>query len=402
MSLRPGHHTPTILHLQPFYNFHKRKRKSASLKFDYYLIITRSSPLHTSFSPRYSNPSRFESPSFLIPFSLFFVLYPKKRFTKLKVETSSIFTMAEKLHLREFLQEDQEPFLLKHYISERRSQLKRVTPSPNSTLQQHLKKNPQNSNFPLNKCFLTSLQNATKSPLLLSPKKSTPLTLRPSNAKTASLLLEAALRIHTNKNAKPKPKPNRALGIFGSLFKKLTNRKRETIEGGAVAKVNKDSDDDDVVVVGSCEVGFTCSCNGRPSSAVWSESNEDKSLDLESSSSGNSFDDSVVEEIEFLNKGKLINADDHGFFCQSPFRFSLQRSPDYSGRRTPVFSSPAAAPCRRKTEVCPFHIMIVIINVTFIYYFILMYCFNFCCKRKLFNILFKGSYKPFLTIKIRK
>ncbi|KAG4996318.1 hypothetical protein AAZX31_10G063400 [Glycine max] len=258
--------------------------------------------------------------------------------------------MAEKLHLREFLQEDQEPFLLKHYISERRSQLKRVTPSPNSTLPQQLKKNPQNSNFPLNKCFLTSLQNATKSPLLLSPKKSTPLTLRPSNAKTASLLLEAALRIHTNKNAKPKPKPNRALGIFGSLFKKLTNRKRETIEGGAVAKVNKDSDDDDVVVVGSCEVGFTCSCNGRPSSAVWSESNEDKSLDLESSSSGNSFDDSVVEEIEFLNKGKLINADDHGFFCQSPFRFSLQRSPDYSGRRTPVFSSPAAAPCRRKTE----------------------------------------------------
>jgi len=358
VSLRPGHHTPTILHLQPFYNFHKRKRKSASLKFDYYLIITRSSPLHTSFSPRYSNPSRFESPSFLIPFSLFFVLYPKKRFTKLKVETSSIFTMAEKLHLREFLQEDQEPFLLKHYISERRSQLKRVTPSPNSTLPQQLKKNPQNSNFPLNKCFLTSLQNATKSPLLLSPKKSTPLTLRPSNAKTASLLLEAALRIHTNKNAKPKPKPNRALGIFGSLFKKLTNRKRETLEG-VLVKV-KDSDDD-VVVVGSCEVGFSCSCNGRPSSAVWSESNEDKSLDLESSSSGHSFDDSVAEEIEFLNKRKHVtdsacfdDDDDHGFFCESPFRFSLQRSPGYSGRHTPDFSSPAASPCRRKTEVCPF------------------------------------------------
>ncbi|RZB72663.1 uncharacterized protein LOC114380789 [Glycine soja] len=255
--------------------------------------------------------------------------------------------MAEK-HLRELLKEDQEPFLLKHYIWERRRQLKR--PSPNSTLQQQLKK--KNSNFPLNKCFLTSLQNATKSPLLLSPKNSTSPLLRPSNAKTASLLLEAALRIH-NKNAKPKkPKPNSALGIFGSLFKKLTNRKRETLEG-VLVKV-KDSDDD-VVVVGSCEVGFSCSCNGRPSSAVWSESNEDKSLDLESSSSGHSFDDSVAEEIEFLNKRKHVTDsacfdDDDGFFCESPFRFSLQRSPGYSGRHTPDFSSPAASPCRRKTE----------------------------------------------------
>ena len=293
--------------------------------------------------------------SLSLSLSLIFVLYPKKHFTKLKAETSSsiYFTMAEK-HLRELLKEDQEPFLLKHYIWERRRQLKR--PSPNSPLQQQLKK--KNSNFPLNKCFLTSLQNATKSPLLLSPKNSTSPLLRPSNAKTASLLLEAALRIH-NKNAKPKkPKPNSALGIFGSLFKKLTNRKRETLEG-VLVKV-KDSDDD-VVVVGSCEVGFSCSCNGRPSSAVWSESNEDKSLDLESSSSGHSFDDSVAEEIEFLNKRKHVtdsacfdDDDDHGFFCESPFRFSLQRSPGYSGRHTPDFSSPAASPCRRKTEVCPF------------------------------------------------
>ncbi|RDX84566.1 hypothetical protein CR513_34361, partial [Mucuna pruriens] len=229
--------------------------------------------------------------------------------------------MGEK-HLRELLKEEQEPFLLKHYISERRRQLKR--PSPNNTLQ--LKKRPQqntNSKFPT--CFL-SIHNATKK----SP-------LRPSNTKTASLLLEAALRIHKHSNAKPKP--NRAfglglgLGLLGSLFKRLASRKRETVGGAEVE--------------GSCEVGLTCSCNARPSSAVWSESNEDKSLDLETCSSAHSFDDSV-EEIEFLNKRKQNNQTDcfhdHAFFCESPFRFSLQRSPDYSPRRTP------ASPTRHTTQ----------------------------------------------------
>ncbi|CAJ1968703.1 unnamed protein product [Sphenostylis stenocarpa] len=228
--------------------------------------------------------------------------------------------MAEK-HLRDLLLEDQEPFLLKHYISERRTLLKR--PSPNTTLRKNT------SNFPLNKCLL-SLHNATKSPVLqsVSPtQKQSPL--RPSSAKTATLLLEAALRIHKH----AKPRPTRAFGIFGSLFKKLTNqRKREQIHDDVGVKVVR-------------------SCGSRPSSSgVWSESNEDKSLDLETCSSGHSFDDSVEQEIQFLNKRNLGNAHDL-FFCQSPFRFSLRRSPDFSPRRTPEFSSPAASPCRHNSQV---------------------------------------------------
>ncbi|QCE05935.1 hypothetical protein DEO72_LG9g944 [Vigna unguiculata] len=232
--------------------------------------------------------------------------------------------MAEK-HLRELLLEDQEPFLLKHYISERRSLLK--TASPNTTLTKNTSNS--NSNFPLNKCLL-SFHNATKSPLSeFAPPTKNHTPLRPSNAKTATLLLEAALRIHKH----TKPKPNRAFGIFGSLFKKLrTQRKRGQINDDVVAAVG---------VVGSCE--------GRPSSSgVWSESNEDKSLDMETCSSAHSFDDSVEQEIQFLNTRKLNSHD--LFFCQTPFRFSLRHSPDYSPRRTPEFSSPLASPRRHTTQ----------------------------------------------------
>ena len=48
------------------------------------------------------------------------------------------------------------------------------------------------------------------------------------------------------------------------------------------------------------EVGFPCSYNGKPGSAVWSESNEDKSLDMETSSSSSHYDES--EEISFVSK----------------------------------------------------------------------------------------------------
>lgn len=285
----------------------------------YYLII----------SPFHSLPT-FESPT---PLSLTLLFLPKR--TSHKPQTTnpkptSLITMMAEKHLRDLLLEDQEPFLLKHYISDRRTLLKRT--SPNTTL----RKNTSNSNFPLNKCLL-SFHNATKSPLLeFAPPTKKESQLRPSNAKTATLLLEAALRIHKH----AKPKPNRAFGIFGSLFKKLKNqRTREHI-----------NNDVRVAVVGSCE--------GRPSSSgVWSESNEDKSLDLETCSSGHSFDDSVEQEIQFVNTRKLNSHD--LFFCQTPFRFSLQRSPDYSPRRTPEFSSPLASPCRHTTQVAPFHIILL-------------------------------------------
>ncbi|KAL2323127.1 hypothetical protein Fmac_027506 [Flemingia macrophylla] len=168
--------------------------------------------------------------------------------------------MSEK-HLRELLKEEQEPFLLKHYISERRSHLKRAY-SPSSSSSSYAVKD-KNKRFGLNKC----LQNATKSPVA-TPKTTPRPTLRPSNAKTATLLLEAALRIH-------KPKPFR-LGLLGSLFRRLTARK---------------------------DARESCSCNARPSSALWSDSETCTT-------------DDSLHSLSFH----------HPSFCQTPFRFSLLHS----------------------------------------------------------------------------
>ncbi|XP_061363932.1 uncharacterized protein LOC133307437 [Gastrolobium bilobum] len=303
--------------------------------------------------------------------------------------------MAQK-HLHELLKEDQEPFLLKNYISDRRSQLLKVH-SPKTILQVKKQKpihqKIQNSSFPVNlcknACFL-SLQNTPdirKSPLFefKSPEKS---PCRSSNnntifihipARTASLLLEASLRIQKKSKTKTHNK-NNGFGLLGSFFKRLTSRSRSRnreIEGNNNVKVSvkdilrwdssvgrrkpsngrgKEQENKDVIVaaaseVCSCEVGFTCSCNG---SVVWSETNEDKSMDMETSSSGHSYD-SADEEAQFPNKQKEKDEcacfDDHGFFCESPFRFVLQKSPSSSsGRRTPEFSSPALSPSRNRTE----------------------------------------------------
>lgn len=90
---------------------------------------------------------------------------------------------------------------------------------------------------------------------------------------------------------------------------------------------------------------FSCSCEGRHSSAVWSESNEDRSLDLDTCSSS-------IDSIGFGNCEDFngVFASSEKGFCESPFRFVLHRSPS-SGRRTPEFSSPPAPSCRRNEEV---------------------------------------------------
>lgn len=163
-------------------------------------------------------------------------------------------------------------------------------------------------------------------------------------------------------------------GIFGSILKRLTqrtrNRKRE-IEGDGLKVSVKDILRWDSSVgrkkfaeefknvseqmVGAeeknaSEMGFSCSCNGRLSS-VWSESNEDKSLDMETCSSSQS---DVSAEIDYVSKqrtkGDFASCDQD--FCTSPFRFVLQRSPS-SGRRTPDFSSPATSPSVHTAQVCP-------------------------------------------------
>ncbi|KAL5807544.1 hypothetical protein ACOSQ4_030277 [Xanthoceras sorbifolium] len=302
-------------------------------------------------------------------------------------------------HLHELLQEDQEPFQLKNYIADRRCQLERSSQSKTQLLQ--LKKRKpvsQNSNFTSNfcknACFFSfnelSSPDPRKSPLFEFPSPAKKSPGRSPNAiflnipaRTAALLLEAALRIQKQSSSKPKTQSkNVSFSLFGALRKKLTHRnKTQKLEssGDGVNKVSvkdilrwdssvgrrtksyKDKNETVGVEVKSaseisaCEMGFSCSCNGRPSSAVWSESNEDKSLDLDletSCSSSQCEDDDSEQEIEFVSKDRENAADFDScdkHFCESPFRFVLQKSPS-SGCRTPDFSSPATSPSRHKKE----------------------------------------------------
>lgn len=292
--------------------------------------------------------------------------------------------MAQK-HLHELLQEDQEPFLLKSYIADRRSQI--GGPSEKTQLQIRKRKPiSQNSNFSLNFCknacfssFHNDSPDPRKSPLFefpspikspcRSPNKNAIFLQIP--AKTAALLLEAALRIQ---KAKQKNEDKNGSGLFGSLKRKLAltqrnrSRKREKDGDGVIKASVKDilrwdssvgrrksfNEKNEVVVaegrsaseISACdEMRFSCSCNGRPSSAVWSESNEDKSLDLDLDTCSSSQSDDSEEDMEFASCEKR--------FCESPFQFVLERSPS-CGRRTPDFSSPVTSPSRRIKEVCLF------------------------------------------------
>ncbi|TXG58328.1 hypothetical protein EZV62_016157 [Acer yangbiense] len=295
--------------------------------------------------------------------------------------------MAHQKHLlHELLQEDQEPFQLKNYIADRRCQLKRS--SPNTQLQVKKRKPlSQTSNFTSNFCknaCLFSFQDSPdprKSPLFefqspaKSPCRSPNAIFLHIPARTAALLLEAAHRIQ-KQSSKPKiQNKNSSFSLFGSLRKKLTHRnktrKLESSSGDGVkvsvkdilrwdssvgrSKASNEMFKEQMVGVeekSACEMGFSCSCDGRPSSAVWSESNEDKSLDLDLETSCSSqCEDYFGEEIEFVSNdrenGDFDSCEKH--FCESPFRFVLQKSPS-SGLRTPDFSSPATSPNRYKKE----------------------------------------------------
>ncbi|KDP42695.1 hypothetical protein JCGZ_23635 [Jatropha curcas] len=264
--------------------------------------------------------------------------------------------MPQKPLLQELLQEDQEPFLLKNYIADRRCQIKK--PISSRTHLQLKKRKPISQNFCKNACFFSvnNSPNLTKSPLFdfqsptKSPCKTSNAIFLHIPAKTASLLLEAALRIQ-KQSATPKSKNvNNGFSLFGSLIKKLTHRsktrKREIKENIVNATLGYRKVPESI---SEQEKSFSCSCNGRPSSTVWSESNEEKSwdLDLETSSSSQSEE---VENFKYLNVDGICDfASFDNHFCESPFHFVLRRSPS-SGHRTPVFSSPVISPSRHKSE----------------------------------------------------
>ncbi|GLT31573.1 hypothetical protein SLA2020_063020 [Shorea laevis] len=277
--------------------------------------------------------------------------------------------MAQK-HLHELLQEDQEPFVLKNYIADRRSQFKRPLPKTHIQVKKR-KPISQTSKFPSNFCKNACLfsfhesPDPRKSPLfefsspVKSPCRSPNTIFLNIPARTATLLLEAALRIQKQSSkTKPQTKNN---GLFGFFLNRLTNKNRngkKEISGGGVKASVKDILRWDSSVerrkpfqengkptsavktaspeIGSYEKGFSSSGNGsRRSSAVWSESNEEKSLDLDLDPS------SSCESDDFEENGN--------YFSDSPFHFVLQRSPS-SGHQTPVFSSPVTSPSRRKRQ----------------------------------------------------
>ncbi|KAK2970577.1 hypothetical protein RJ640_030950 [Escallonia rubra] len=260
-------------------------------------------------------------------------------------------------HLHELLKEDQEPFQLKSYIDDRRLQLKNKPTTRPTTLQVKKRKSiveasasTSNRSVCKQACFSFSFHDSPdvrRSPLInfspvKSPSKSPNTVFLHIPARTASLLLEAAMRIQKQQSStcssKPKSTKNVGFGLLGSLLRKLRDKnrtKKREIVGSEEVDENLVGVEDKIVH----ELGFSCN-NSRLSSAGWSESNEEKSLDMDTSSSC-----SRSEDLEERENGGFDSCEKH--FCSSPlspFRFSLQRSP--SDRSTPEFLSPAASPSR--------------------------------------------------------
>ncbi|PIA39198.1 hypothetical protein AQUCO_02700407v1 [Aquilegia coerulea] len=273
-------------------------------------------------------------------------------------------------HLKQLLNEDQEPFVLKNYINEKRSELNK--PALRKTT-----KNSENSSFSSNlcknACFLSyhdSSETITKSPLFNFSSQS-----RNSNsntvfvhipAKTAALLLEAALRIQNQsekKKKKLKSSKNLHFGLFESILERLRRRKKKDIKKGSdeikvsIKDILKwESNDIGNFVTEEIEenskqkttleleekrvsdVGLSCSSNSRVSSA-WTESNEEKSLDLETSTTSS-------EETEFIGQEEQSKIEEF----ENPFQFILQNGSSPS-RRSPELLSPATSPNCQKNQV---------------------------------------------------
>ncbi|KAJ0235128.1 Histone-lysine N-methyltransferase SETD1B-like protein [Hirschfeldia incana] len=285
--------------------------------------------------------------------------------------------MASQKHLKDLLEEDQEPFQLQSYISDRRRQIMHL---------QVKKRRPvsQNAGLPSRFCrnaCLFSLRESpdpTKSPLFepKSPNRSQNAIFVNIPVRTASMLLEAAVRIQKESSEGSKTKTRNvgnAFGIFGSMLKKLTHRRKREIsrgkDGGGVSSVKDmlrwespvvrkivtkrkgEEQSSSQTQKSASETQFS---RGSSSSGVWSESviNGERSwdCDFEPSISSSCGSDGSDELACGLTNGSDFSEDKR--FCESPFHFVLQTtmlSP--GGFRTPNFTSPAASPRRDCPEL---------------------------------------------------
>lgn len=256
--------------------------------------------------------------------------------------------------LRDLLKEGQEPFHLKSYIENRRSQLKRP-PRTSSSLQLQLKKpkpishqaSKSSSNICKSVCFfsLQASPDPRKSPLFDFPcpsppaKSSNPILLH-IPARTAALLLEAALRIQHKSSSLPKSKTQKQnhanSGILGSILKRLSRRNRSgrKREIGATNAASESTQS-------SLDSWERVTSVSRQCCTASSESVRDKSfMETRSGSSCHSCEDGEndAEHVVFVG--------------ESPWR-PTARGCSSSGYRTPEFTSPAPSPTRREHEVCP-------------------------------------------------
>ncbi|OWM79113.1 uncharacterized protein LOC116197115 [Punica granatum] len=268
--------------------------------------------------------------------------------------------MAQK-HLRDLLCEDQEPFLLTSYVADLKSQLTSPTKSRKLIKPAAPTKTPASfaGTFCKNVCLFSVLPDSPdprKSPLFdfaASPHKSPNRIFLHVPAKTAAMLLEAAVRIQQKSASSVKPKPVKK-GLFGSLLKRLTHRNRagpareiESHRRRSFGASRGDAAKNMEMKCAAEKSASPCGCRGhsRRSSGLWSESNGERSLDLETSTSGS-------DSVELAAEEEEVYAAFDESFCESPFRFVLRRSPSSSGERTPDFASPAASPARHgKQEI---------------------------------------------------
>ncbi|KAI7737934.1 hypothetical protein M8C21_015127 [Ambrosia artemisiifolia] len=256
-------------------------------------------------------------------------------------------------HLHELLKEDQEPFHLKTFISHHRSLLKTTTTTTiTGKTSLNIKKHKPiiKNNFCINHVCLLSIQNSPdikNSPFLDFPAKKPPEFNNATGiylhipATTAAKLVEAAGRVQ-----KPKPGLKQTgFGLLGSFLRRFKDRtiKTKNRETGPTGPVNGTLLSSPAITRSwkkRCneENGLCESCNEcRVSSGEWSE---------KSSEFGSSCSTRSVHEFEDIN----INVDQ--CFCsnpESPFRFSLQRSPLSSPSPSPPvpdFTSSVASPSR--------------------------------------------------------
>ncbi|KAJ0262159.1 Uncharacterized protein HA466_0051430 [Hirschfeldia incana] len=217
-------------------------------------------------------------------------------------------TAEKKKHLRELLEDDQEPFHLNHYIADLRSQMGYSDLRVKKLKLQNAAVLPPGL-FTCESSSFLATHHTNKFPhfeLRSPPRKESSggQVFHRIPARTAAILLEAAARIHKQQSEKANKTNNRArnrgnaFGLFGSVLKLLTNRKAKP--------------------------------RLRPL--------------------GNADANLVLSEPRSRSRRECFVEIGDKCFCESPFHFVLHATPSTSSHQTPQFTSTATSPARRSTE----------------------------------------------------